>query len=469
MSAQTSLPAALRPVAAQHQDVPARETRSRGQRTPWRPLLDGDDAAAARESVWGIATILAQRNARAARLPGLACGSAGIALFFSYLAQATESDAVRASGHEALPEHWADIASAYLDDMLGPSPHEGAWPSLYSGFTGIAWTLEHLQGRLFEDDGDAAAGSDVDDVLAELLAGPIWPGEYELVNGLVGIGLYALESWPRASARHCLGLVLDQLERRAQKRPDGLTWHTDPRSLPDHQRRRFPNGYDNLGMAHGVPAVIVFLATLCHADIERSRAQRLLAPAIGWLLAQECGPELGTCFPHAVAAGSTPTASRLAWCYGDPGVAIALLQAGCLTGQGDWQREGERIAISAATRAMAMSGVEDAGFCHGSAGLGHLFARMHQLTGNDVLAEAARRWYRHTLAQRRPEEGLAGYLADATPDAQEGSWRKAHGLLEGVAGIGLALLAAISPLEPAWDRVFMTSTRRLPGRDRSAR
>ena len=39
-------------------------------------------------------------------------------------------------------------------------------------------------------------------------------------------------------------------------------------------------------------------------------------------------------------------------------------------------------------------------------------------------------------------------------------WRDEPGFLTGAAGIGLALLAALFPVEPAWDRVLLAS---IPG------
>ncbi|MCG8461087.1 MAG: hypothetical protein MI919_32790, partial [Holophagales bacterium] len=46
------------------------------------------------------------------------------------------------------------------------------------------------------------------------------------------------------------------------------------------------------------------------------------------------------------------------------------------------------------------------------------------------------------------------------PD-QGSRWVAARGFLEGAAGAGLGLLGAISPVEPDWDRVLMTSIRPL--------
>jgi hypothetical protein len=80
--------------------------------------------------------------------------------------------------------------------------------------------------------------------------------------------------------------------------------------------------------------------------------------------------------------------------------------------------------------------VRDASLCHGAAGNAHLFHRWYALTGEPVFAEAARTWYAHALGMPPPES---------------------MAFLEGAAGIALALVAATTEIEPAWDRVLLAS------------
>jgi hypothetical protein len=65
---------------------------------------------------------------------------------------------------------------------------------------------------------------------------------------------------------------------------------------------------------------------------------------------------------------------------------------------------------------------------------------------------------------RKPGEGCGGYLvwtSDGQPNTSK--WTGDPGFLVGSAGIGLALLAAVSDVEPAWDRVLLTSVPPRPG------
>lgn len=49
----------------------------------------------------------------------------------------------------------------------------------------------------------------------------------------------------------------------------------------------------------------------------------------------------------------------------------------------------------------------------------------------------------------------AGYTAWSVAENGETGWHDDPGLLMGGAGIGLALLAAVSTVEPPWDRVLL--------------
>ncbi|HSG40054.1 MAG TPA: lanthionine synthetase LanC family protein, partial [Thermoanaerobaculia bacterium] len=105
----------------------------------WKPLLHGHDAERALQSVREIAAALPSAEAASPfRHASLAGGQAGHALFFSYLALHT--------GEETA----ADLAADLLDQASERLAEEPLPPTLYTGFPGVAWTLQHLQGRLFE-------------------------------------------------------------------------------------------------------------------------------------------------------------------------------------------------------------------------------------------------------------------------------------------------------------------------------
>jgi len=430
---------------------------------PWRPLREGAQGQQAFEVAAEIAEAL--RDPPPAWVPGgvpgtaqeqeaedgsLAGGRAGLAVLFAYLGQAR-------SGHGD-----AETAVRFLNNAIEAVAAFPMSSSLYGGFTGVAWAVAHLQERLLlppEEDPNEA----IDELLMDSLGRSPWSGEYDLISGLVGLGVYALERLARPAARACLERVIARLGEIAEESAEGITWFTPPEQLPDWQRERCPEGYYNLGLAHGVPGVIALLGEACAAGVARAEAQPLLEGAVKWLLHQKLPEGAGSSFSSWAGPGVERDASRLAWCYGDVGIAAALLFAARCIEEPTWEREAVQVARAAAERPPEQSGIVDAGLCHGAAGLGHLFNRMFQATGEPVLGEAARFWLERTLAMRQPGEGVAGYLAWAPLEPGDVKWAADPGLLTGAAGVALALLAATTSVEPAWDRMLLVSIPTRPG------
>jgi hypothetical protein len=388
--------------------------------------------------------------------PGLASGRAGLAVFYGYLARTWSRKRDRERSLQLLEE---------AIDLLAVT-HTRA--SLYAGYAGTAWVAEHLRRLLLGAEGEDPNGA-IDEALLKHLDRSPWPDDYDLVNGLVGFGVYALERLPLPAAVECLTRIVERLHEMAEHTPPGVTWLSSPTLLPAPQRALAPGGYYNLGVAHGIPGVIALLAWACAADVSAEKARPLLEGAVEWLLAQRLPEIAGSTFPLWAAPGIDVRPARLAWCYGDAGIAAALLSAARCVGNSTWEAEAVAIARRAARRRFEDSGVVDVGLCHGAAGLGHIFNRLYQATGDGELGGAARQWFTHSLTMRRPNEGIAGYLASMRPPDGEERWVADPCFLTGAAGIGLALLAAITPVEPAWDRVLLVSvppTRSQRGADR---
>ncbi|HEV2764439.1 MAG TPA: lanthionine synthetase LanC family protein, partial [Pyrinomonadaceae bacterium] len=250
-------------------------------------------------------------------------------------------------------------------------------------------------------------------------------------------------------------------EETARREAGGVAWLTPPNLLAGWEKESYPNRLYNLGLAHGVPGVVALLGGTCAAGVAHERARPLLDASVRWLLGRKLSGEKLSCFPSHFVEGSEPDDCRLAWCYGDAGVAPALLLAARAVGETEWECEASAVARRAAEREPGRTGVTDAGLCHGAAGLAHVFNRLHHATGEACFAEASRLWFERTLGMRRPGRGFGGFQAFRGEDAGREFWEDAPGLLEGSAGVALALLSAATDVEPEWDSVMLLS---LPAR-----
>ncbi len=326
------------------------------------------------------------------------------------------------------------------------------YPTFAGGLAGLGWTIAHLSRQGFVE-------ADVDEILADL-TGPLQQfmmkymrqGEYDYLHGALGIALYFLERSDLPETPAILLELVEELARQAQTDAQGgLKWESE---LDKETKQR---GF-NLSVSHGQASIIEILGRMVAAGYGGAQARPLLDGAVAYLLHQELPENIrGTAiFASRVIPGELLSGSRLGWCYGDLGAGQALLRTGLRLGVKAWQEKGLAVLrYSMSRRDPREAAINDAGLCHGSAGVAHIYNRLWQETGDADFAETARFWYDFTLKLATFNDGLAGYKAWRTP--KYGGWISEAGLLEGVAGIGLALISALYPLEPAWDRCLLLS------------
>ena len=361
------------------------------------------------------------------------------------------------------------IYTATDDTVLDPDDEAGAAlaaaigkladrqePGLYGGAARVAFAVGHLSAG---EDADTA----IEMIERSLLRYVGQPTEsYDLISGLVGIAVPVLQriadNKASESSEPLARGILDQLERLARPMDAGVAWFTPPSLLPDWQREVAPEGYTNLGLAHGVPGVIAILARYLNAGVEVDRTRVLLDGAVDYLRSV-AEPRFGARYPAWLPA-RPGWSNRVAWCYGDLGVAVALMSAATATGRDDWRADALDLARGMAARPFEASQVVDAGLCHGAAGVAHLFNRLAQATGDADLARTADAWFGHTLALRRSDP-VAGFPRGIYRDNQL-AWEASSDLLTGATGIALALHAAISPIEPAWDQLLLADLSPAP-------
>jgi lantibiotic biosynthesis protein len=407
----------------------------------WQVWLEGEFRERAQRTIQEIAVALTTVSHTETKATTLA----EIALFYGYLASPTGDDAE------------ADRALDFLNAAIQGVGRKSLPAYFIGGYPQVGWVLTQLAGKLFAPE-EVEACQAVDEALVDYLQNLPQFIDYDLIGGLVGIGVYALARLPEPGALTLLELVLKRLAERAEASADGLTWHTAPELLPSWQREHCPNGYYNLGLAHGLPGVIVLLARACKVEAVRAQARPMLEEAVRWLLAHlEDGGGVPT-FPFWVAEEAPSRKQRLAWCYGDLGAAAALLYTARLVGKDEWEELALRVLRKVAKwRDEEEAGVIDAGICHGAAGNAHLFNRLYQATGETLFGDAARYWYERLLDFRQPEADLGGFLTLRQKEDGESEWVPCADFLNGAAGVGLVLLAATRAETPSWDECLLIS------------
>jgi hypothetical protein len=422
----------------------------------WEPVLSGSvSGSAAREAILSIASELHCRDGGPLS-PGDLCDQA---LLFTYLAHARCKSA----------SQWQDRAVSCLNlaaERLPAAPECST--ALYRGLCGIGWTMEHVGQLLVGDASADAVEGEADDLLEDVdrlvmrrLERRSWPGPYDLISGLVGIGVYSLERLPRPLAVKTLELVVRHLDDLSETSNEGITWHSPPQHLPVWQRNVCPNGYYNLGVAHGVPGVVAFLGELIVAEIEPVRVSRLLDGAVRWLLARERPSGTTSRFSSWFVPGQEGRDSRLGWCYGDLGIASTLYHTARRLQREEWlEWAGVRLDRCLAWP-IEKTKIQDPALCHGAVGVGHIFNRIYQNDGSGRYKEVAIDWYERALMMWQCGNGTDAFQASQRMSGPRTLSEPRPVLntsfLAGSTGIALALLAATTAVEPSWDRLLLLS------------
>jgi lantibiotic modifying enzyme len=372
--------------------------------------------------------------------PNLLGGAPGLALFHFYLGRAT--------GDDSLAERGMDLISRASDTL-----EKGFNSTTFaSGLAGLGWSITHLARQGFFEADVAEILIDLTEPLQQSMMEYIQRGEYDYLHGALGIALYFLERSDLPETPAILLALVEELARQAQTDVHGgLKWESE---LDRETKQR---GF-NLSLSHGQASIIDILGRMVTAGYGGGKARPLLAGAVTYLLQHELPENTRSTaiFASRVMPGEPLAGSRLGWCYGDLGAGQVLLRTGLRLGMKSWQEKGLAVLRhSMSRRDPREAAINDAGLCHGSAGIAHIYNRLWQETGDAAFAETARFWYDFTLKLATFSDGLAGYKAWRTPEY--GGWTNEAGLLEGVTGIGLTLISALYPLEPAWDRCLLLS------------
>ncbi len=373
---------------------------------PWSPVLSGIPAAEAQALVDEIVTVLLATLDQTADALVLA----ELGLLFATVSQRREL----AIDFSALLQRIIDAARA---TVLRP---------VLTGSLGYGLTLQQTLTLLGSNE-DVCSYIDVG--LAATMT-QLQEERFDLLHGISGRLLYLLERPVTPLNEKSRELLLQQLSAKAQHDARGAFWQGTAGTAID------------LGVAHGTAGIISVLAGVVARGWGGSREEALLRSALEWLWSHHATRGAYR-FPF-VAGGDD---GRLAWCYGDLGIATALERSGSALHEPVWHARAEELAQSAAKVTVEQSHVLDASLCHGAAGAGLLFAALARSLPSESLREASSAWFARVRSYRQPDAPLAGFRF-----RRPNGWFDEPNLLEGAVGIALALETATSESEPAWLR-----------------
>lgn len=323
------------------------------------------------------------------------------------------------------------------------------------GLAGIAYLFQYLLKEGFLEAEMDALLQDCDEILIKVLHRMLDQKNLDFLHGATGLAYYLLNRYPSPAVTaqaftalfHKIKILVEELMDTGAPANE---FTTEKNSGPEDR-------YVNLGMAHGVVAILQ-LFTRYYAKIEASAENHdLIRRLAAFLISFESADERTlSAYPSIVklsgGARSTTYNIPLGWCYGDAIVSISLYQAGIALNDNYLINKGLSLALRTTRRGSRQSSlVRDACFCHGSASLAHIYKKWYAYTGNPQFLVLYNHWISETIALCNHPDGIAGYKKFAGE-----VYTAEAGLLDGACGVAMVLLD-FPHRESNWDHFFLLS------------
>ncbi|MFB8180448.1 lanthionine synthetase C family protein [Streptomyces sp. NPDC055966] len=404
---------------------------------------------------WDAETVVAEILARARdRLTdprlfttsGLAGGPSGAALLFGEVSRSDAS--LRPTAHALLA---AEAEAAGRAGGIG----------ILSGLGGLGFAAKHatrsprdyatLRARI-----DTALRDGLVRILeteyARIESGT--PGadraHFDVISGVTGLGRYFLAE-PAATAdtdavRNVLRYLVALTEPVGTEAGPLPGWSSPPWPFAADERGR--ECVLDLGLAHGAAGPLALLS-LCwtrglRVPGQDTAVRRIASWLMSWRQEDRQDADAGPWWPGTVTADqelapAMPSVERgrPSWCYGTPGIARALQLAGTALGEDEWQDNAARAMRALFSHPDRLRGLEDAGLCHGLAGLMQTAGRMAADLDDASLSARADELAERLCARFDPSSAFGFPTVPAPPHRPEPLDSPAY--LEGAAGVALAL------------------------------
>jgi len=349
-----------------------------------------------------------------------------------------------------------DKAAALLEKVYQRyTPEEDTNFSFCNGHTGPFWLLDHLNRHEFLD-------MDIDYIINDFIGETILQSKYHLdwknydfLHGSIGI-CHFLISWAnRLDVQEHLEYFVNALWEIGRETPKG-------RSLPIFfsYEKTDAEYQDAFSLAHGSCAAMIVVAKIYQAGIAKEACEKLVHATIDFVLQHKLpvtDTSMTGMYPSILDGKYSSYNSRLAWCYGDLNVAWMLWYCGKTFGQEHWKNEALNIMRYSVRRdTNETAGVVDNCLCHGTSGIAAFYRKFWFETKEQLFLDTANHWYRKAVEnisfdEQKAQHGIKVWLG------KDKQWDYCWDLLDGGAGVGLAVLSLKHNTPLHWDECFLLS------------
>ncbi|MDP1844401.1 MAG: lanthionine synthetase LanC family protein [Sediminibacterium sp.] len=340
-----------------------------------------------------------------------------------------------------------NLDSAKIEARIKNLAENSFLPNSLQYKASINWFFGYLSSLKLISKEDLKLLNSNENILASYSIKLLELGNYDLFHGSLGIAYYLVDVKRESLIPFYKNyfIILDQLMNRSSFKC----------TIPyfDFQTKSIDPNSSNFGLSHGIPSVIKYCIQCYKKNIFQEKAKNIAYDLINFLLNNINDDHSQCYFPNMVEFKKKKVGmSRLAWCYGDLGVAYILYQAGKTFKDKNIEQQALKILFHSTTRQdFKDTLLNDAGLCHGSAGISHIYNRMWHYTKDNRFLESRNKWLEVTLSAAELNNQISVYKSY---NSIQKSYTPNYGLLEGSAGIGLILLSLLTE-DFNWDYCIM--------------
>ena len=283
---------------------------------------------------------------------------------------------------------------------------------------------------------------------------------HDLFYGFIGRAIILIENDKEANQPH-IDNIIETLKINMIKGKNGIYWNTPDPFYPSPVLEKTIN----LGIPHGSCGIILFLLKCCDVYNLHKELKPLLEGSISWLIDRLEKENNKLLYSYS----STPSGTgKLGWCYGDQAIALTLLRYYETFNCEKAKAKAYELIEQAASKPMEQTGVQfypkygyyDMRVCHGTSSVAYMWQKMYHITKDENIKALADKWINITLDNLEIFLPQLDKIAELEKDNE--MIDTSMGFLNGLSGVGLALISFLNPKLSDWDKLLLLDR---PGRE----
>lgn len=312
-----------------------------------------------------------------------------------------------------------------------------------TGISGALWFINYLNNLSVIDNNDVIDDDIRCKAIKEAINAVEKHQDYDPLHGAIGLlNFYFLEN---VKFDHLIISFLEKLHEISIKTENGYYW-IEPAYMKTESKECCNV---NLGLAHGQIGIIAFLLKCKQRNISAPILDELIHGAIAYFISTT--HQIGISkMPSRVIDDAAIYAHQLAWCYGGLSSAYIILKVGKLYANEAYITYAmDLLSALANPNYYEAITLADTSLCHGTSSTAYLFGKLYKETEDIKFKIASDYWINKTCEQLNVTFNSSTILS-----------HNEYGLLEGISGVGLVLIAYLNNFEEgstSWDSCLYLS------------